>query len=195
MPNTVPDPAPLDTAAPEPAQLDAVMPDPATPDTTAPDPAPRVFSGLAELRAAAGAELGPSAWFPITQQRVDDFARVTEDWQPIHCDPDAAAQSMFGGTIAHGYLTVALLSRFARELYTIANTRTVVNYGLDRVRFPAPLPVGARVRARARIGEPRARGELLEVPVSYTVEAAGGTRPVLIADTLILVEASTPVVE
>ncbi|WP_202383222.1 MaoC/PaaZ C-terminal domain-containing protein [Leucobacter chromiireducens] len=158
---------------------------------TARDPgrAPLVLHGLAGVRAAAGAELGPTTWFEVTQERVDDFARVTEDWQPIHCDPELAAASMFGGTIAHGYLTVALLSRFARELYRIEGTRTVVNYGLDRVRFPAPLRVGGRVRARARVGEATARGALLDVPVTYTLEAEGEARPVLVAETRILVDA------
>lgn len=153
---------------------------------------PVVFTGLAELRAAAGTELGPTRWFEVAQDRVDEFARVTEDWQAIHCDPEVAATTMFGGTIAHGYLTVALLSRFARELYAISGTRTVVNYGLNRVRFPAPLPVGGRVRARATVGEATQRGAMLEVPVTYTVELAGGRRPVLVAETLILVEAETP---
>ena len=155
-----------------------------------PDPAPVEFAGLAALRAAAGRELGPSGWFAVTQERVDDFARVTEDWQPIHCDPAVAAASLFGGTIAHGYLSVALLSRFARELYTITGTRTVVNYGLDRVRFPAPLRVGARVRARAQIGAASERGALLDVPVTYTLEAEGEARPVLVAETRILVDAA-----
>ena len=108
------------------------------------------LAGLPEL---AGAELGPTEWREMTQERVDAFAEVTEDHNFIHVDPARARETPFGGTIAHGYLTLSLLAPITQELLSVTDAAMGINYGLDRVRFPAPLPVGARFRGAATITE------------------------------------------
>ena len=107
----------------------------------------RVFSDLDTYIAAAGEHLGHGEWRTVTQDQVDLFADATDDHQWIHVDAGRAAEGPFGGTIAHGYLTLALLPSFMREIYRIDGLAMGVNYGLDRVRFPSPVRVGARIRA------------------------------------------------
>src|SRR4051794_41564812 len=112
-----------------------------------------VFAGLAELTAAEGAELGPTGWLVVDQARVDQFAEATDDHQWIHVDPERAAAGPFGGTIAHGYLTLSLLPALMAEVWRVEDARLGINYGLNRVRFPSPVPVGSRVRVVGRLKE------------------------------------------
>jgi acyl dehydratase len=119
---------------------------------------------LAEINARIGTEIGTSDWITLDQPRIDAFAEVTEDRQFIHIDPKAAANSMFGGTIAHGFLTLSLLSRFAADVMLVPpELKMAVNYGFDNVRFLAPVPVGARVRGIFTLAniEEKAPGRLL----------------------------------
>jgi acyl dehydratase len=109
----------------------------------------RTFISVEELQQAVGEELGSSDWLLIEQSRVDLFAEATDDHQWIHVDAERAADGPFGGTIAHGYLTLSLLPRFGKEIYTVENMRTGINYGLNRVRFIHPVRVGSRVRSTA----------------------------------------------
>jgi acyl dehydratase len=125
-------------------------------------------------------------WFEITQERIDAFADATEDHQWIHLDAERAAAGPFGSTIAHGYLTLSLLSHLASPLVSVGGAAMVMNYGLDRLRFLAPVPSGARVRARTEIlsAEPTSRGVRLACEV--TVEIEGSEKPALVANTLSL---------
>lgn len=147
----------------------------------------KVAASPAAFRALIGSTLGPTPWLVVEQSRVDSFADATDDWQAVHCDPDAASRTVFGGTIAHGYLTLSLLSRFAGELYSVEGSEIVINYGLNRVRFPAPVRVGARIRATAEPTGMQERGEYLEVTMAYTVEIEGESRPAMTAETVVLV--------
>jgi acyl dehydratase len=115
-------------------------------------------SGLADLAALTGRDLGASGWLSITQERVDTFADATGDHQWIHVDPERAKAGPFGTTIAHGYLTLSLVIPLWTELLTIDGIGMAVNYGLNKVRFPAPVPVGSRIRLAARVAEARAVG-------------------------------------
>jgi acyl dehydratase len=111
----------------------------------------RTFDSLDEFVAAKGEELGHSAWHEITQEQVNAFADATGDHQWIHVDTERAAAGPFGTTIAHGYLTVALLPVLMSEIFVIQNLTMGINHGLDRVRFPAPVPVGSKIRAAATL--------------------------------------------
>lgn len=146
----------------------------------------RIFSSLDEFTAAKGEHLGYSDWHQITQEQVSAFADATGDHQWIHVDVERAAQGPFGGTIAHGYLTLSLLPVLVGQIYRVDGLAMGVNYGLDRLRFPAPVPTGSRVRAGAELRELRVteRGTLASSRV--TVEVEGQTRPSCIADTLTL---------
>src|SRR6187200_1437764 len=106
----------------------------------------RTFGTVEEIESAVGEEIGTTEWVEITQERVDRFADATDDHQWIHVDPERARSGPFGGTIAHGYLTLALLIPLWTEVLTITGIAMAVNYGLNKVRFPAPLPVGAKIR-------------------------------------------------
>jgi acyl dehydratase len=143
---------------------------------------------IAQLQALEGSVVGVSPWFLVDQPRIDAFADVTEDHQYIHVDPAAAAASPFGGTIAHGFLSLSLLSRMAETgLAPIEGVTTIVNYGFDRVRFLTPVPSGAWIRGSFKLDKvtPRPGGQTL---FQYTVEIEiqGGTRPALSASWLIL---------
>lgn len=144
---------------------------------------------LEQIRSRIGEELGESNWFTIGQDRIDAFAEATEDRQFIHVDPVAAAQTPFGGTIAHGFLTLSLLSRLAAEVMLIpADAKMVVNYGLDRVRFLSPVRSGKRIRACFMLDsvEEKAAGQLL-MRHQVTVEIEDEDRPALVAEWLGLV--------
>lgn len=143
---------------------------------------------VAELQALEGSIVGVSPWIPVDQQRIDAFADVTEDHQFIHVDPVAAAASPFGGTIAHGFLSLSLLSRMAETgLAPVAGAAATLNYGFDRVRFLTPVAAGAWVRGSFKLDKvtPRAGGQTL---FQYTVEIEikGGTRPALSASWLLM---------
>ncbi|GAA0378859.1 MaoC family dehydratase [Streptomyces olivoreticuli] len=145
---------------------------------------PRIFSSSDELRAAVGEELGPSDWLEVDQKRIDLFAAATGDHQWIHVDPERAAKGPFGTTIAHGYLTLSLLPSLVPLLMRISPVRMGINYGLNRVRFPAPVPVGSRLRARAVItGVSEVEGGV-QLTTAVTVEREGGDKPVCVAESV-----------
>ncbi len=139
---------------------------------------------LAELKESAGAELGSSGWHEITQEQIDGFAAATNDHQWIHVDPDMAAQGPFGTTIAHGYLTLSLIPFLMSEVWRLEDVAMGVNYGLNRVRFPAPVPVGSRVRLHAKLLEVEEVPNGLQLVVQATIEREGGDKPVCVAETV-----------
>ena len=141
-----------------------------------------------DLHDAAGRQLGPGPWHEVTQAQVDLFAEATGDDQWIHVDPERAATGPFGGTVAHGYLTLSLLPVLQRELWRFAGAAMGVNYGLDKVRFPTPVRVGSRVRLRLEVQEVDARpdGSFLLHNLA-TVEVEGSDRPACVAQALSLV--------
>ncbi len=144
----------------------------------------RVFDSVDELLTAEGESFGPTDWTEIDQRRVDLFAEATGDHQWIHTDPERAASGPFGGTIAHGFLTLSLLPRLLNELYTVDNVRMGINYGLNKVRFPAPVPVGSKVRLAAEIASVR-RGEgFVEVTVRSTLEVEGSAKPACVIESV-----------
>ncbi|HSL63277.1 MAG TPA: MaoC family dehydratase [Gaiellaceae bacterium] len=134
---------------------------------------------IADLR--PGVELGPSGWREITQARIDAFAAATDDPQWIHVDPARAASGPFGTTIAHGYLTLSLLVPIAYELLPVEDAALALNYGLDRVRFPAPVPSGSRIRARFSVEAVREVAGGVQVTLAATVEREGAEKPVCVA--------------
>lgn len=140
-----------------------------------------VVSGIAGLRSLAGCELGPSQWITIDQDRIDGFAQWTDDRQWIHTDPERAARGPFGTTIAHGFLTLSLIVRFWQETVRVDGVSMGINYGLDRVRFPAPVPSGSRVRARFRVDEVEDVPGGAQARITATVERDGGEKPVCVA--------------
>jgi acyl dehydratase len=145
----------------------------------------RTVHGLDGLRQVAGADLGPSGWLEITQDRVDRFADATGDHQWIHVDVERAKSGPFGGTIAHGYLPLAVIIPLWTELLRIEGIGLAVNYGLNKVRFPAPVPVGSKVRLRARVVSVRDVADAaVEVTVAMTVERDGADKPAAVAETV-----------
>ncbi|MCQ4041766.1 MaoC family dehydratase [Streptantibioticus rubrisoli] len=144
----------------------------------------RVFTSVDELRAAVGEELGHSPWIEIDQKRIDLFAEATGDHQWIHVDPEKAARGPFGSTIAHGYLTLSLIPSLMPELMRVEGVRMGVNYGVNKVRFPAPVPVGSRLRASAVIAEVSEVADGVQLVTRVTIEREGGDRPVCVAETV-----------
>jgi acyl dehydratase len=150
-----------------------------------PEATVRIFRDVTDLEAAVGVELGPTDWLRIDQARVDGFAEATEDRQWIHVDPERAAEGPFGTTIAHGYLSLSLIPYFAGSLRRIDGARMGVNYGLERVRFPAPVAVGSRVRARATMrAVEKLPGDAVQIIMRTTVEIEGLDKPACVADTV-----------
>jgi acyl dehydratase len=143
---------------------------------------------IAELERRIGTETGVSRWFAIDQPRIDAFADVTEDHQYIHVDPDAARATPFGGTIAHGFLTLSMLSALAMDaLPRVKGLAMGVNYGFDKLRFIAPVPVGARIRGRFVLQAVTQRSPAeYQARNAVTVEIEGGAKPALVADWLTL---------
>jgi acyl dehydratase len=146
----------------------------------------RTFTTTEELTAAVGEDLGPSEWLEVTQDRVDAFADATGDHQWIHVDVERAAAGPFGGTIAHGYLTLSLIPQFTPQLFEIDTPGAKLNYGVNKVRFPNPLKVGARVRATAQIAEVTDVPAGKQLVTRYTVEIEGETKPACVAETVVL---------
>ncbi|MFE9751428.1 MaoC family dehydratase [Saccharothrix saharensis] len=139
-------------------------------------------TGKAELLALAGQDLGHTAWREITQDRVDTFADATDDHQWIHVDPARAASGPFGGTIAHGYLTLALIIPLFGELLVIDGVRMSVNYGLDKVRFPSPVRVGDKIRLAGRVvSVDEVAGDGVQMALDFTVEIDGSDKPACVA--------------
>ena len=141
--------------------------------------------GLDELAALAGTTLGPTEWHEVTQDQVNTFADATGDHQWIHTDPVRAADGPFLGTTAHGYLTLSLVIPLWSDLLDLRGISTRVNYGLDRVRFPAPVPVGGKVRLTAAVAAvDRLTEDSAQTAVDFTVELEGGGKPAVVARAL-----------
>jgi len=142
------------------------------------------LSGIDEVRAHVGQELGVSDWHEVTQEAINQFADVTGDHQWIHVDVERAKETPFGGTIAHGYYTLALAPMFSYELFTFEGFAFALNYGVNKVRFPAPLPVGSKVRMRAELSDVQDIPGGIQVLTTLTFEREGGEKPVCVAETL-----------
>jgi acyl dehydratase len=141
--------------------------------------------GTAGVQALAGSTLGPTEWHEVTQDQVNQFADATGDHQWIHTDPVRAATGPFGGTIAHGYLSLSLIIPLWTDLLEIEGVRTSVNYGLNRVRFPAPVPVGGKIRLTAHLAAVDQLTEnSIQMTVDFTVELAGNDKPAVVAQAL-----------
>jgi acyl dehydratase len=143
------------------------------------------FSGLDEFGAAEGSQLGPTDWLEVTQERVNLFADATDDHQWIHVDPERAANGPFGGTIAHGLLTLSLLPHFTHQLYTVDNVAMAINYGYNKVRFITPVRVGSKVRARAEIAKVDQLDGAVQATVTVTVEIEGSDKPAAVAESIV----------
>lgn len=148
------------------------------------------FSDHAQLAEHVGRELGVSEWHVVDQSRVDRFAEVTGDDQWIHVDEARASAGPFGGTIAHGYLTLSMIPRLAREVYLVTGATQTVNYGLDRVRFLSPVRVPSRVRDRVTLTEVDETPKGLRCRFTHTIEIEGVEAPACIAETISLIQFS-----
>ena len=146
----------------------------------------RTFTTLDEVADAAGQEVGTSEWLTVDQERIDQFADATDDHQWIHVDRERAAQGPFGGTIAHGFLTLSLLPHFAAEVFRLETPGARLNYGLDKVRFPAPVPVGSRLRSHVRFGDVTDLPSGKQLVVNHTVEIEGAEKPACVAAHVVL---------
>jgi len=144
----------------------------------------RVFRGLDEVAAAVGEHLGHSEWQQITQERVNLFADATDDHQWIHVDAERAADGPFGGTIAHGYLTLALIPGIGAKLFRLEGITMGINYGSNKVRFPQPVRVGARIRAGVEVLEVTPGPQGMQVVWRYTIEIEGAAKPACVAETV-----------
>lgn len=136
------------------------------------------------LTGLVGTELGVSEWIEITQDRIDSFAACTEDRQWIHVDPDRAAEGPFGTTIAHGYLTLSLVSSVLGEVRPPVEARMTVNYGADRIRFISPVPVGARIRGRVELTSVDEITDGVHLCQTVTIEIEGSEKPAMVAEVL-----------
>lgn len=147
----------------------------------------RVFESIDELKPLIGQEVSQSDWFEVTQPLVDAFAEAIGDRQWIHVDPARAkAESPFGGTIAHGFLTLSLLSRLAGQAFQVrGNFKMAINYGLNRVRFPVPVPVGSRIRGRFTLQSIEDLPDYVQLIWAATVEAEGSEKPSVAAEWLV----------
>ena len=143
------------------------------------------MTSIRDLQSHVGEEVAISPWLEVSQERIDTFARAIDDFQWIHVDPSRARQSPFGGTIAHGFLTLSLLSRLSEMTFSFSDRRMGINYGLNRVRFTAPVPSASRVRARFTLAkyEPL-EGKGVQVTWSVVVEIEGSDKPALVAEWL-----------
>ena len=143
------------------------------------------FDSVAGVLAVVGTDLGSTDWMVLAQDRIDRFADATDDHQWIHVDPTRAAQGPFGGCIAHGYLTLGLANKFLPELVAYDRLKMGVNYGCDKVRFPAPVRAGARIRGRGEVvGAEPVKGDGVQVTVRITVEIEGSDKPGCVVDTI-----------
>ena len=146
----------------------------------------KIFQTIAELAACVGQEVAVSDWLLITQQQVNLFADATGDHQWIHVDPEKAAKGPFGGPIAHGFLTLSLIPKFFESSFDIVGSRMGVNYGLNKVRFTAPVPVGSRLRARMKLlATQPTDNNGVQMTWEVTVEREGSAKPVCVAESLL----------
>ena len=141
-------------------------------------------NGLDELKKLAGGDLGTSEWIEVTQERINTFADATGDHQWIHVDPERAAEGPFGAPIAHGYLTLSLFIPLFTELLDVQGVTTKVNYGLNKVRFPAPVKVGSRIRLVARLAEVEDVPGGVQIAVDGSIEIEGGAKPAAVLQSL-----------
>ncbi|MCD2194601.1 MaoC family dehydratase [Actinomycetospora endophytica] len=145
----------------------------------------RTFTGADDLLASVGEQLGPTDWIEIDQARIDQFADATRDHQWIHTDPERAAQGPFGTTIAHGFLTLTMLPELLNSLYTVEGVKMAVNYGLNKVRMPAPVPVGSKVRGVATVSEVTPLdGNAVQVVFSTVIELDGSSKPACVVESI-----------
>ena len=142
------------------------------------------LNGLDEVKARVGEELGVSDWHEVTQEDINRFAEVTGDDYWIHTDVERAKSGPFGGTIAHGYYTLSLAPMFSYRLFSFSGFAFGVNYGVNRVRFPAPMPVGDRVRMRAKLASVEEIAGGAQITTELTFEREGGDKPVCVAESL-----------
>jgi acyl dehydratase len=147
----------------------------------------KTITGLDELRDAEGETLGTSDWHEVTQEAIDAFADVTGDHQWIHVDRERAKETPFGGTIAHGYYTLALAPMLTAQVMALDGFAMVINYGANRVRFPAPVPVGSRVRVTVKVADLEDSPGGAQITLELTFEVEGGEKPVCVAQTLMRV--------
>ena len=144
------------------------------------------IDGLEALRTLVGQELGPGGWMAVTQERINAFADTTDDHQWIHVSPERAArETPFGTTIAHGFLTLSLISSLLRDVVRVAGVRMSLNYGLNRVRFVSPVPAGSRIRALVALGALTDIEGGVQATWNVTVEREGGEKPCLVAEWLV----------
>ena len=146
----------------------------------------KTFQTIADLTACVGQEVAVSDWLTITQQQINLFAEATGDHQWIHVDPEKAAQGPFGGPIAHGFLTLSLIPKFFESSFDIIGSRMGVNYGLNKVRFTSPVPVGSRLRARMKLlATQPIDNDGVQMTWEVTVEREGFDKPVCVAESLV----------
>ena len=146
----------------------------------------QVFTTFDELEAAVGQEIGTSEWMEITQERVDQFAEATGDHQWIHVDVDKAKSGPFGGTIAHGYLTLSLVPWLGGQVFGLETPGAKLNYGVNKVRFPNPVLVGSRVRATVSVKTLTDLPTGKQLTLGYVVEIEGADKPACVAETVVL---------
>ncbi len=146
----------------------------------------RVFSTFEEIESAAGEDLGASDWVEVTQEQVDTFADATGDHQWIHVDVERAKDGPFGGTIAHGYLTLSMVPALGSQVMSLETPGAKLNYGVNKVRFPNPVLVGSRIRAHVSIGGVTELPTGRQLTVRYTVEIDGQQKPACVAETVVL---------
>ena len=139
---------------------------------------------LRSIEDRVGKEVGVSPWVEMTQERIDKFARATEDFQWIHVDPKRAKDSPFGGTIAHGFLTLSMLPKLSESTFEFAERKMGVNYGLNKVRFTAPVPAGAKIRGRFTLAKFEKLEGGVQVTWNVTIEREGGDKPVMVAESI-----------
>ena len=146
----------------------------------------RTFTTLEDLTAAVGEDLGASDWLTIEQDRVDAFAKATGDHQWIHVDVPRAKAGPFGGTIAHGYLTLSLIPMLGAQVFGLETPGAKLNYGVNKVRFPSPLPVGSRIRNHVTMGEVTDLPAGKQLTLRHTIEIEGQAKPACVAETVVL---------
>ncbi|HEY3015808.1 MAG TPA: MaoC family dehydratase [Nocardioides sp.] len=146
----------------------------------------RTFSGIEEIEGSVGQSLGQTDWLEITQEQVNQFADATGDHQWIHVDAELAAKGPFGGTIAHGYLTLSLIARFGGELFDVEGVSAKLNYGINKVRFPSPVPVGSKIRASATVGGTQRTDAGVQVALQWVIEIENAQKPACVAETVVL---------
>jgi acyl dehydratase len=139
---------------------------------------------LRDLESRVGQEVGISPWVEILQERIDLFAKATEDFQWIHVDPQRAKDSPFGGTIAHGFLTLSMLPKLSESTFEFSDRKMGVNYGLNKVRFTAPVPAGAKIRGRFTLAKYEKLDGGVQVTWNVSIEREGGDKPVCVAESI-----------